>query len=73
MDRIHQMFTSSEGTDCVIECNGQEFQVHKFILMAHSDVFRAMFSHKETIESVESRIRITDATPTSGLFRRRRK
>ena len=57
LDRIHRMYASGEGSDCVIECGGQEFQVHKFVLMAHSDVFRAMFSHKETMESVESRIR----------------
>jgi hypothetical protein len=54
------MFTNSEGSDCVIECGTQEFLVHKFILMAHSDVFRAMFSHKETMESVESRIRVNN-------------
>ena len=28
--------------------------------MAHSDVFRAMFQHKETIENTQSRLKITD-------------
>lgn len=56
------MFLSSDGSDCVIECDGHLFNVHKFILMAHSEVFRAMFKHKETKENVESRIEIKDAT-----------
>ena len=28
--------------------------------MAHSDVFRAMFSHKETVENTQSRLKIAD-------------
>jgi hypothetical protein len=62
LERIHRMFITSEGSDVIIECENQEFHVHKFVLMTHSDVFCAMFSHKETLESVESRIRITDFT-----------
>lgn len=57
------MFLSGDGSDCVIECGPQQFFVHKFVLMAHSEVFRAMFNHKETMESVESRIRILDCAP----------
>ena len=36
--------------------------MHKYVLMFHSDVFRAMFNHKSTKESRESRIQITDST-----------
>jgi hypothetical protein len=36
--------------------------VHKFILIANSEVFRAMFSHKDTKECRESRIIIKDST-----------
>ena len=36
------------------------FKVHKFVLLAHSNVFRAMFSQKEFSESVQSRMKITD-------------
>lgn len=64
LNRVYRMFTTGEGSDCVIECDHQEFMVHKFVLMAHSDVFRAMFSHKTTKESVESRIQIADSAPT---------
>ncbi|KAL3104878.1 hypothetical protein niasHT_026373 [Heterodera trifolii] len=64
-DRFHQMFLSGDGTDCVIEFGtDQQFRVHKFVLMAHSEVFRAMFTHKnETTQSAESRVRITDCKP----------
>ena len=34
--------------------------MHKFVLAAYSDVFRAMFRHKETIENIQSRMEITD-------------
>ena len=37
--------------------------VHKFVLIAHSGVFRAMFSHKESLENVQSRMKITDFNP----------
>ena len=37
-----------------------KFKVHKCVLTAHSDVFRAMFSHKETVENTQSRLKITD-------------
>ena len=37
-----------------------KFKVHKLVLAAHSDVFRAMFSHKDTIENTQSRLKITD-------------
>ena len=37
------------------------FNVHK-VLIANSDVFRAMFSHEDTKEFRESRVRIEDST-----------
>lgn len=57
------MFITGEGYDCIIECKNQEFQVHKFVLMAHSEVFRAMFTHKNTLENLESRVKLTDTNP----------
>ncbi|KAI1712850.1 BTB/POZ domain-containing protein [Ditylenchus destructor] len=65
LDRIHKMFETGEGSDCVIECQNRQFHVHKFVLMAHSEVFRAMFSHKDTLENIESRIKMTDTNPTA--------
>lgn len=60
------MYESSIGTDCVIQCGIDQVNVHKFILMAHSEVFRAMFSHKETKENVESHIDLKD-TPAIAV------
>jgi hypothetical protein len=42
----------------------EEFNVHKYILIANSEVFRAMFSHKNTTEfrEGEGRITIKDST-----------
>lgn len=59
------MFETGEGSDYVIVCGDQEFSVHKFVLIAHSEVFRAMFSHKDMIENIESRMVLTDTTPTA--------
>jgi hypothetical protein len=36
------------------------FNVHKYVLILNSDVFRAMFSHKNTKEFRDSRIQIKD-------------
>jgi hypothetical protein len=37
------------------------FNIHKNVLMVNSDVFHAMFTHKNTKESQESRIVIKDS------------
>ena len=34
--------------------------MHKLILAAHSEMFSAMFSHKDTVENIQSRLKITD-------------
>jgi hypothetical protein len=44
---------------------GEEFNVHKFILIANSEVFAAMFRHKNTKEFRESRIQIKDSSITA--------
>jgi len=65
LDRIHNMFETGEGSDFIIECEGKQFHVHKFLLMAHSEVFRAMFTHEDTMESIEGRVKLTDTNPTA--------
>lgn len=44
------MLTQGKHTDFTIVTEGQELNVHKFKLMAHSAVFEAMFNHKNTKE-----------------------
>ena len=46
-------------SDCVVECEGQEFRCHKSLLAARSPVFRAMFAH-DMREQRRSRLEITD-------------
>jgi len=65
LSRMHSMYITGEGSDFTIECEGRQFSVHKFILMSHSDVFRAMFKHTTTIENIESRLVLTDTTPVA--------
>jgi speckle-type POZ protein len=59
------MLESGLGADFTIECEGREFRVHKFVLMAHSEVFRAMLSHEGCKEVRESRVQLVDTNPTA--------
>ncbi|KAI6178814.1 Speckle-type POZ protein [Aphelenchoides besseyi] len=65
LNRLNAMYISGEGADFVIECENRKFDVHKFILMAHSDVFRAMFKHPSTIENIENKVVLKDTNPTA--------
>ncbi|CAD5210270.1 unnamed protein product [Bursaphelenchus xylophilus] len=60
--RFHDMYETGEGSDFVIECQGREFAVHKFVLMAHSEVLRAMFKHSME-ETKNGRMKLLDACP----------
>lgn len=65
LNRLHQMFITGNGTDFTIDCEGKEFLVHKFVLMAHSEVLRAMLSHSHLLESKNNRLSITDSSATA--------
>lgn len=62
---MNSMYVTGEGSDFTIECEGRNFSVHKFILMTHSDVFRAMFKHPGTIENQTSKLVLCDTTPVA--------
>jgi hypothetical protein len=58
----NQLLLLDKGTmaDFTIEVrdanNHKQFSVHKCMLAAHSEVFRAMFTHDDMRESIESRL-----------------
>ena len=47
-----ELFTKKEGSDFVIECMGQRFHVHKFILAIRSEFFASMLQAE--LEEVQS-------------------
>ncbi|TKR63164.1 hypothetical protein L596_027029 [Steinernema carpocapsae] len=61
-ERMYEMLTTAHDSDCSIICDGETFTAHKFILMAQSDVFKAMFTHKGMTENQENTIRLDDTT-----------
>ncbi|KAK0428896.1 hypothetical protein QR680_011072 [Steinernema hermaphroditum] len=61
-ERMHEMLQTGHASDCTILCEGESFQAHKFVLMTQSDVFKAMFSHKDMMENLDDLIRLSDTT-----------
>ena len=56
---LHSLLDSGDFSDVVLVVGAKEFRVHKNILAARSDVFRAMFS-SDMAEQVTSRVVIED-------------
>lgn len=54
---------SQDYCDVTLVCGSESISCHKFILAARSQVFDAMFRHKDFKESVEGSVKIEDATP----------
>lgn len=59
-----EFFDDKLGCDTVIHVKNKEFRVHKFVLMARSKVFAAMFQH-DTSEKQTGTITISDCDPDS--------
>ena len=51
---------STESADVKLICNGKHQWAHKLILSARSDVFAALFSHKDTKEVKSGEVHIED-------------
>ena len=49
---------SEHMSDVTIICDAARFPAHKLILSARSEVFAAMFSHKDTLESQKNEVEI---------------
>ena len=63
MSNIESMMDDDSTTDVSIICGTRTFKVHKFILCAHSSVFRTMLTTAEWKERRSSIITIQDTTP----------
>jgi len=58
-DDLGGLFENSQFADVVLFCGGREFQCHKAILAARSQVFQAMFEH-DMEEKKNSRVEVKD-------------
>jgi len=61
-DDLGSLFENSQFADNVLSCGGREFQCHKAILAARSQVFQAMFEH-DMEEKKNSRVEVKDVEP----------
>lgn len=61
-DDLGCLFENSQFADNVLSCGGREFQCHKAILAARSQVFQAMFEH-DMEEKKNSRVEVKDVEP----------
>lgn len=55
----------SKFSDVTLVCGSKHFACHKIILSSRSDVFAAMFSHRDTAEDKTNRVDITDVDEDS--------
>ena len=57
------MWKKEAFADFKLICENQVFPCHKFVLASRSDVFEAMFSHKDTTEALTGEAIIKSCTP----------
>ncbi len=60
-----KQFENLDFTDSVLICDNKEFPVHRFVLSARSEVFKAAFAHNETEEGKTGQIVIEDLKPST--------
>lgn len=61
-DDLGQLFENSQFSDFILSCGGREFNCHKAILAARSQVFQAMFEH-DMEETKNNRVEVKDVEP----------
>ena len=62
-DHLAEALLNPECSDVTLVCQEMKFPCHKAILMARSDVFKAMFGHKGTTENETGEVHIVDMEP----------
>ncbi len=63
LDNLEKSQTDPKLNDFALVCDGEHLACSKFVLSAHSVVFRAMFDHDGTLEAERSAAIVEDATP----------
>ncbi len=58
-----ELLSSGDLSDVDLVCGEKTFPCHTLVLSARSDVFRAMFSHRDTRETQSGRVEILDSEP----------
>lgn len=62
-DNMEVALSNPDFSDVQLVCNGRKFECHKVILARRSEVFAAMFSHKDTTENTTNEVVIQDMEP----------
>ena len=57
------MWDERKFANFVVVCGDKQFRCHKNILAYRSDVFKAMLSHKNSLEAMTNKVRIDDCEP----------
>ena len=57
---VSRALYNTEFSDITLKCEDKTFPCHKVILSARSDVFAAMFSHRDTKEDNTNEVEIED-------------
>jgi len=62
-DDMSKAFLNPTFADVTLICKDKSFPCHKAVLSSRSDVFAAMFSHKETAENMRNEVDLADTDP----------
>ncbi len=62
-ENLGKLLVGGDFSDVTLHCGSRTFSCHKNVLASRSDVFSAMFSHKDTTESQRNEVTISDTDP----------
>lgn len=65
IEDLRSLFETSKLSDVTIIVGDEKFKAHKSVLAARSEVFAAMFEHKEMVENIKNEVKIEDIEPVA--------